>query len=429
MAKHIIMSEKEARRYPIIKKLVDGDINGTKAAKQCSLSVRQVRRIKARVNKEGVTGIAHRLRGTPSNRCLSKQQVENMKTIVTKKYADFGPTFAQEKLENIHQITVGIETLRNLMTDWGLWVPKLRKKNKEYRSWRERKSQYGEMAQFDGSYHDWFEGRAPVCCLQAAIDDATGRITKLQFTNHEGVFPAYQFWWEYTEKRGKPVSIYLDRHSTYKQNSKKNILDNPEALTQFERAIDKLDVEIIHAYSPQAKGRVERLFGTLQDRLVKEMRLRGINTIKEANRYANEEFLLLFNEKFSVPAQKQGDLHRRLTKQEHADLPHIFAKHHTRRVLNDFTIRFENQWLQLEETQPTLVCRKDKVQIEEWLDGSLHLFLRGKELAYVTLPERPARKEKALILALTRKKSSWKPLPNHPWKQSFIKQKQLVEIS
>lgn len=427
MATHIIMSEKEVRHLPIIERLIKEDINGTEAAKQSGLSVRQVKRLKARVNKEGAIGIVHRLRGTLSNKRLSKQKVEKMKTIVTNKYSDFGPTFAQEKLAEVHQITVGVETLRNLMTDWGLWVPKPRKKNGEYHAWRERKAQYGEMIQFDGSYHDWFEGRAPTCCLLAAIDDATGKITKLQFTTHEGVFPAYRFFWEYSETHGKPVSIYLDRHSTYKQNAKKNILDSPESVTQFERAMRKLGIDVIHAYSAQAKGRVERLFGTLQDRLIKEMRLRNITTSEEATRYANESFLRRFNERFSVSAQQSGDLHQTLTKNEQEALPHVFAQHHRRAVLNDFTIRFQNQWLQLEEAQPTLVCRKDRVETEEWLDGTLHLYLRGKELAYVVLPERPMRKEKVTIPALTRKKSSWKPPTDHPWKRSYKTQTQMVE--
>lgn len=427
MATHIIMSEKEARRLPIIERLIRGDINGTEAAKQGRLSVRQVKRLKARVKKDGAVGITHKGRGKESNRRIDIQQVKRMKRIVVEKYPDFGPTFAAEKLEEDHGLCVSNETLRNRMTVWGLWKPKPRRQNKEYRAWRERRTQYGELVQFDGSYHDWFEGRAPICCLLATIDDATGRISKLQFTDHEGVSPAYRFWWEYSETHGKPVSIYLDRHSTYKQNIKKNILDNPEAMTQFERAMKKLGVEVIHAYSAQAKGRVERLFGTLQDRLIKEMRLRRITTLEEATQYANSEFLRHFNEKFSIAAQKQGNLHRALTKEEREKLPHTFAKHHTRRVLNDFTIRFENQWLQLLEEQSTLVCRKDKIEIEEWLNGTLHLYLRGKELAYVTLPERLMRKAKVPVPALTRKKSSWKPSVDHPWKQLYKTQRQMVE--
>lgn len=423
------MSEKESRRFPVIERLIQGDINGTEASKQCGLSIRHTKRLKARIRRDGAAGIIHKGRGKTSNRRVDAHIVKRMKNIITERYPDFGPTFTHEKLKEVHHITVGVETLRILMTGWGLWTPRPRKNNKEYRSWRERRARYGELQQFDGSYHGWFEDRAPSCCLLASIDDAQGTITKLQFTKHEGVFPAYRFWWEYTETHGKPLHIYLDRHSTYKQNKKKNILDNPEALTQFERAMEKLDIDVIHAYSPQAKGRIERLFGTLQDRLVKELRLRGISTIKEANRYANEDFIPRFNEKFSVRAQQPGDLHRRLTQQETEALPHIFARHHTRRVLNDFTVRFENQWLQLAETQPTLVCRKDTVHIEGWLDGSLHLYLRGKELAYAVLPERPERKEKAPVTALTRKQSPWRPPADHPWKRSYKTPRQMVETS
>jgi len=421
------MSEKETRRYPVIKDLVDGKINGTEAAKKCMLSVRQVKRLKARTRDEGVVGMLHKSRGKRSNRRISETNVERMRTVITEKYHDFGPTFAAEKLEEVHHIAIGVETLRLLMIGWELWSPKPRKKNGQYHAWRERRARYGELEQFDGSHHDWFEGRAPACCLLASIDDATSNLTKLQFAGYEGVFPVYRFWWEYSETHGKPVSIYLDRHSTYKQNKKKSVLDNPEALTQFERAMEKLGVEVVHAYSPQAKGRVERLFGTLQDRLVKELRLRGISTIEEANRYANEEFIPRFNAKFSVTAQKRGDLHRPLTAGETKALPRIFSKHHARRVLNDFTIRFESRWLQLSEEQPALVCRKDKALIEEWLDGTIHLYLREKELSFQELPERPEKQNAPRVTALARKGSSWKPPSDHPWKRSYKTQKQMVE--
>jgi len=309
--------------------------------------------------------------------------------------------------------------MRHLMISWDLWKSKPRKKNNEYRAWRQRKEQYGEMVQFDGSYHDWFEGRDDACCLLGSIDDATSQIIKLEFVNWEGVMPAFIYWKEYIESRGKPLSIYLDRHSTYKQNQK-SIFDDSECLTQFQRAMEEdLGIEIIHAYSPQAKGRAERMFNTLQDRLIKEMRLAGISTKAEANRFAREVLIPKHNSKFSVVAQKKGNLHQALNEIEKKNLDKIFSVQNTRVVLNDFTIRFKGKWYQLAEKQPTLVLRKNKVLVEERIDGSLFISLRDRYLNYTVLPARP-KKVKMKVTALTRSKSTWKPPADHPWRRPFI---------
>lgn len=417
---HILMSQKETLRLPILQNLINGLINGTEAAKQCGLSSRQIRRIKHRFIKKKLGGITHRLRGATGNRRIPETVMQITEQIVRERYHDFGPTFAAEKLREEHAIVMSDETLRARMTEWGLWKPRPRKTNGQYHSWRARKEHYGEMIQFDGSYHAWFEERARgLCCLLGAIDDATGNITQLEFAEHEGIEPVFTFWKTYMENQGKPVSIYLDRYSTYKQNARKNILDNPRSLTQFERAMGKLEIKVIHAYSPQAKGRIERLFGTLQDRLVKELRLAGISEVAMANQFLREKFIPDFNKKFAVPATNPVDVHRHLMPEETGNLSRIFAQHETRIVLNDFTVRFQNQWLQLEEKQPTLVRRKDTVEVETRLDGSLHLYLRGKELFYTSLPERPQRLEIGKVVALVQRPSAWKPAANHPWRKSL----------
>lgn len=413
------MTPKELSRYETIKRLVQKEINGTEAAKQISLSVRQTKRIKAEVIREGPEGVIHKNRGKSSNRKIQKEKIERIEKIVKKEYHDFGPLFASEKLDENHHIKVSKEKLRYLMIEWGLWKPKLRKKNKEFRSWRSRKEQFGEMEQFDGSYHAWFENRAPECCLLASIDDATGKITGLKFVHWEMVISVFAFWKEYLETHGKPLSVYLDRHSTYKQNQK-SVLDDPKCLTQFQRAMEKdLNVEIIHAYSPQAKGRVERLFDTLQDRLVKELRLSNISTPEGANKFVKKVFIPQFNDKFAVLPQKKGNLHRSLTKFEKENLEKIFSSQDTRVVNNDFTISFNKQWFQLSQTQPTLVLRKDRVQIEERINGKILISLRNKYLNYEVLPERP-KKVKMKVVALTRTKPSWKPPADHPWRRPFI---------
>ena len=377
MAKELItMTQKELSRYEIIKRLIRKEINGSEAAKQIGLSVRQTKRLKTKVIKEGSNGIIHRSRNKKgnSNRRMSEKKIERIKKIIKEKYYDFGPTLTKEKLEENHQIKIGKETLRLLMIEWRLWKSKSRKNNKEYRSWRPRKEYYGEMEQFDGSYHCWFETRAKSCCLLASIDDATSQITKLKFVDWEGVRPAFIFWKEYIGTQGKPINIYLDRHSTYKQNQK-SIFDDPNILTQFERAMKNLDVKIIHAYSPQSKGRVERLFGTLQDRLVKELRLAGISNKEEANRFVEEIFIPKFNQKFGVQAQNKRNLHGPLNKLEKENLEKIFSVQNIRTVNNDFTVRYKGRWFQLLEIQPTLVLRKDKVLIEERISREIFISL------------------------------------------------------
>lgn len=429
MTELITMTQKELSRYGVIKRLIEKEINGTQVAKQLGLSVRQVKNIKVRVLKEGPRGVIHKSRSKQGNRKLPEEKVQRIEKIIRERYWDFGPTLAKEKLKENHQIKIGKETLRLLMIDWGLWKPRLRKKNKEYRSWRPRKEYYGEMEQFDGSYFKWFGDRAPDCCLLASIDDATGVPTKLKFVDLEGVKPGFIFWKEYILKHGKPLSIYLDRHSTYKQNQK-SVFDDPKVLTQFQRAMERdLGVKIIHAYSPQAKGRIEIRFNNFQDRLVKELRLVGISTKEEANRFVEEIFIPKFSQKFGVAPQKKGNLHRPLTEYEKKNLDKIFSIQEKRYVNNDFTIRYKGEWFQLLESQPTLVRKKERVQIEERIDGQIFIALREKYLNYTVLPERPKRIIDVKLPALTRTKSHWKPPTDHPWRKFIFSPEKRYQTS
>lgn len=415
----ITMSAKELSRYEIIKRLIHKDINGTEAARQLFLSVRQVKRLRAKVKKLGANGLQHGNKGKKGNKTMNQEKIISIKSLVARFYSDFGPTLAAEKLFLNYKIKINKETLRQLMIAWGFWKPKPRKQNQEYRSWRPRKEYFGEMQQFDGSYHAWFENRAPRSCLLAAIDDATGKITKAELTSDEGVSPVFIFWRSYVSKQGKPASIYLDRHSTYHQNQK-SVLNDPEHITQFERAMKNLGIKVIHAYSPQAKGRIERLFGTLQDRLVKELRLQNISTLEKANCFLAEEFLPEFNQRFAVLPEKRGNLHKELIREEKNNLDRIFSIQDIRTVNNDFTIRYENQWLQLDKAQSTLVCRKDRVLIEKRLNNEIRISLRTKRLNFQALPERPKKIETIKVIALTKAAPSWKPPIDHPWRHSSI---------
>jgi hypothetical protein len=326
-------NDKDMNRYAITKKLISKHISEEEARKMLGLrSVRQVRRIKRRIIEEGAKGVLHRNKGRPGNRRLNENLLNKAMSIVRSKYADFRPTLASEKLMENHDIRISKEKMRQMMMVDGLWRAKKRRAPKHYRTWRARKENYGEMEQFDGSYEHWFEDRGPECCLLLAIDDATGDITHAKFDVNEGVKAVFKFWLEYNEKNGLPISIYLDKFSTYKINHAAAV-DNRELLTQFERAMKQVSVNVIHAHSPEAKGRVERMNGTLQDRLIKEMRLANICTIEEGNKFLGK-YIPVFNKKFAVVPAKSGNLHKVASRQ----ISQIFSVQSTRRVNNDYTV-------------------------------------------------------------------------------------------
>jgi hypothetical protein len=268
--------------------------------------------------------------------------------------------------------------------------------------------------QFDGSYHDWFENGGEECLL-AAIDDATSRIVHAVFEDNEGVRAVFRFWKVYVEAYGRPVAIYLDKFSTYKVNHK-NAVDNKEFMTQFQRAMDELDVQVICANSPEAKGRIERLFGTLQDRMVKEMRLRDTKERDEANLYIYEKYIPDHNRRFGVPAKNPIDAHRPLTDELRAKLSSIFSIQSRRKVRNDYTIQFKNNWYQIEATSGTAIYKRDEVTIEERLDGTLHIRLKAVYLKYRVLPERP-KPVNVPLPAMTAKKPIRRPSKDHPWRR------------
>jgi len=417
------MSKKELDRYEIIKRLLRKEINGVKAANLLRLSVRQVKRLKARVKARGATGLVHGNRGQLSHHRLPEKEREKIKQLLHRHYYDFGPTLASEKLTLDHRLDYDPKTIRQIMIDEELWKPKAKKEKQTHRSWRERKSAYGEMIQFDGSYEHWLENRggSGEICLLAAIDDATGKITKARFVKDEGVFPVFDFWKDYLSKQGRPCSIYLDKFSTYKMNQKVAV-ENHDLKTQFERAAHELGIGLIFANSPQAKGRVERLFSTLQDRLIKELRLAKISTVEAANDFLEKIFLPSFNIQFAVEPRSQANLHCQLAVKEQKQLESIFSRQTERVAQNDFTVSFKNQWYQLVKDQPVTVCRKDKLMVEERLDGSICFRLRGKYLNYQLLPERPKRAKRipwilpATAIGLSR---AHKPAPDHPWRKHF----------
>lgn len=423
MSDRIILSSKEQEKLDVIKRALEKKITNGHAAKILGVSLRQIKRLKKNIRAYGAQGVVHRLKGKPSNHRLPQNIKDKTLELIQERYIDFKPVFASEKLRENHGISVNAQTVRRWMIEARLWQSRKQEKI-DYRSWRPRKEYFGEMQQFDGSYHHWFEKRycdengEPIeVCLLASIDDATGKITKAQFTNNEGVIAVFAFWKTYIISRGKPLSIYLDKFSTYKINHKAAI-DNHELMTQFERATKDLNILLITAHSPEAKGRVERLFETLQDRLVKEMRLANINTPEEGNSFLEKVFLPKFNNRFAVIPAKEGDVHRPLSDTDRKNIHRIFSVQSKRRVNNDFTIQFKNKWYQLAELQPTTVRAREKILVEEWINGTVHFSLREKYLTYTVLPERP-KKISRQPLVLTTHKLNWKPPLNHPWRRYY----------
>jgi len=420
MDKYITMSQKEINQYDVIKKLINQELNGPEAAQLLGLTTRHIRRLKKKVKEKGIKGLIHGNRGKSSNRQIPETEKQKIIKLLHQHYYDFGPLLATEKLIERHNIKRDKGTIRTIMIKEGLWKNKVKKKEK-HRQWRQRKANYGEMLQYDGSYEYWFENRNEKCCLLASIDDATSQVWA-KFDEHEGVAPTFNFWWEYIKENGKPYSIYVDKFSTYSMNHK-IAKENPDTLTQFERAMKELNIDVIHAHSAQAKGRVENIFKTLQDRLIKELRLNNISTIAEANRFLRDEFLPKFNAKFNVESRTKANLHKKLIKQEINRLDSIFSKQYQRVVKNDFTVSHKKQYFQLLKEQPVTICKKDRIIVEERLDKSICFRLRGKHLNYKLLPEKPKKVSQSsknnmwVIAGTSNYKPAYKPAIDHPWRK------------
>jgi len=402
----IMARQGELRRLHVIQEVLEGIIKQGEAAEILLLSERQIRRIVKRIRSEGSQGIIHRSRGRPSNRRISDKIKERVIDLYRVQYKGFGPTLACEKLLERDGIRINDETLRMWLIEAGDWK-KIRKRRR-HRQWRERKHRYGEMVQMDGSHHDWFEGRGPWCVLMGYIDDATGKVFG-RFYDYEGTIPAMDSFKRYIRKYGLPLSVYLDKYKTYKSTAKPTLqdeLNDREPLSDFERALRELGVAVVHANSPQAKGRIERLFGTFQDRLVKEMRLRGIRTIEEANLFL-EEYLPIYNRRFSVSPKERGNLHRPLGRG--LDLDAILCKKTERTVRNDFTVAHNRKLYQVED-----YITGSRVIVQDRLDGSLHITYKNRVLRYREISQRPIPEKKPLPRVRMRK--SFTPTTDHPWR-------------
>jgi hypothetical protein len=358
---------------PVLK----GDRTQAEAARLLKLSVRQVRRLQRRLESEGDGAVVHRLRGQPSNRRLEEAVKAQVLRVYREQYAGFGPTLAAEKLAETHGLAVAKETLRQWLLAEGLWSRQRRRDR--HRSRRQRRSCFGEMVQADASDHDWLEGRGPRLALVGMIDDATSRVVA-RFHAAETTEAYMDVLWRWVKQHGRPVSWYTDGHSIFRAESKLLGADEPVSVpTQFSRALEELGIELILAKSPQAKGRIERLWNTAQDRLVKELRLAGVCTPEQANEVLEKTFLPWFNRHCVVKPGSVNDAHR--PPGAKLDLAAILSHQQTRTVANDYTIRFENQAYQLlPPAWPGL--RGGRVIVEQRLDGTMHIRFKQRYLPY-----------------------------------------------
>lgn len=426
----ISMSTQETPRIMVLEKLMKKEIKQKHASRMLSLSVRQIQRLVRRYKRLGVAGIPHKLRGTISNHKIPDGEIKPALEIIRNKYADFGVTLAHEKLVTHHGVTFSRETLRKAMIASHLWHAKQRK-YVELHQMRERRSCEGELIQLDGSPHDWFEGRAPKCSLLVFIDDATGKLKHLKFVVSESTTAYFMATKEYLTLHGKPLAFYLDKHGVFRVNTTKAqtaATQDSNGLTQFGRAMSELTIELIFAGTPQAKGRVERVNQTLQDRLVKEMRLRGINMMQEANSYL-PEFIESFNRKFAVSAKEKINLHRPLMPHEHLD--QILSEQHTRILSKQLTLSCQNKIYQIKSDRPTYAMRYAPVQVRRDMQGKIMIEYKGKRLDYTILTQQPKAEivdSKHLNLTVDHirqehthhPEKAHTPKLNHPWRQPFL---------
>ena len=369
------MSRKEREQLSVFQQLKAGKITQAAAAQMLNFSERWINKKFKRYRMQGDIAFVHQNRGKPSPKRWNKKDRKIAIELLKSEWQDFGPTFTAEKLKELKDIIVSNETVRKMMIAEGLWIPKRQKL--KHRKWRERKRIRGILVQLDGSPHDWFEGRGPKCTLLVFIDDATSELLWLEFAESESFHGVASATKKYMEKFGRPVSFYTDYGSVFSVN-----LNNAERdkITQFERIMQELFVDVIHARSPQAKGRVERANQTLQDRLVKEMRLAGISSIGAANAFVQTgNFIASHNAKFAVPPTTEGDAHRSINDY---DLDDIFCSQEYRKVNSDFTIHYNRRIIQLEKDQPAIVRPKNHVIICEHLDGEMTIKIRTNKLNF-----------------------------------------------
>ena len=407
------LSGKELERGGVLARVKAGELRVKDAAVIMKTSYRQAKRMWARYRLDGAAALKHGNAGKASNRARPNKERKKILGIVRGKYAGFGPTLAAEHLASEDKQTIHPETLRRWMLDEGLW--ERARTSKQHRRRRQRREHFGELVQMDGSFHDWYQGRAPTACLMNMVDDATSTV-EVRMGDQETIWAAVHVLRQWIGKYGVPLALYTDWKNVYiREPTEKELLKGTVPLTQFGRMCQKLDIRIIAANSPQAKGRVERGNGTHQDRMIKKMGLRKIRAHEAANRFLQEHYVPEHNKRFARPAAEPQDYHRRAPTAR--ELAQVFCLETERTVSNDWVVRYENRYFQLGK-QSGYAPAQSKVTVCEWENGQLEIRYRKKAHLYseIAKPEEKARK------AATPKPSKLvarKPPQGHPWRKPY----------
>lgn len=374
----VTLTMRELDRLKTIQAVIERRLKQYQAAERLGMTTRQLRRLVRRYEQEGPVGLISRLRNRPSNSRLKAEVADQAFAIVRERYADFGPTLAAEKLRERHGVDLAVETVRSLMIAGGLWLPR-RLRPPRIQQPRARRACLGELIQIDGCEHAWFEDRAPVCTTLVYVDDATSQLMVVLFTGTESTFAYFEATRQYLARHGKPLAFYSDKASVFRVNQ-------PSATggyghTQFGRALYELNIDGICANTPAAKGRVERAHLTLQDRLVKELRLEGICTIDAANELM-PTFIADFNRRFGKLPRDRHDAHRPLREDEHLDS--IFAWRETRKVTQNLTLHYERKLYLLPDTEANRRFIGKYVDVFQYPDGEIEIRAGGESLPYST---------------------------------------------
>ena len=410
----LTMSQKELDRLNVIKQVETKVITQIEAANLLGVTTRQVRNLQSKYRAQGPAGLISKHRGKVSNNHIGDIVRQQIADIIRTEYAGFKPTLAHEKLVAVHGYTYSRETIRHIMLAHGLWQERRRKRRRPQQM-RARRPCFGELVQIDGSPHDWFEGRAPSCCLIVFIDDATSKLVALRFVAEECAQGYFEAMRDHLETYGRPVAYYHDKHSIFRINL-------PEAkggtgLTQFGRACQELGIDSIPANTPQAKGRVERANQTLQDRLVKEMRLAGIDDIESANAWL-PSFIEQYNAKFAVEAKSRVDAHRK----EVPSLDLILVHKHLRKLSKQLELSYNNVIYQIQRDTPSYAMRQAYVTVCD-RQGEITLLYKGKVLDYKTIDKHNAPSKivsaKAINRVVDQRIHGHTPKRDHPWRSSY----------
>lgn len=422
------MSRRELKRVEVLARVRSKELRLMDAGELLGVSYRQAKRLWKRYRKEGAAGLKHGSAGRQSHRAYDERFRRKVLGLVRRKYSGaigerFGPTLAAEHLGSEDGLKIDAETLRRWMLGEGLWSRERRRKR--HRRRRERKEHFGELVQMDGSFHRWLEERGPGGCLMDLVDDATNR-TLARLGEEETIWAASGALRGWIERYGVPKALYVDWKNLYKRAATAGErMRGEEPMTQFGRMCEKLGIEVIAASSPQAKGRVERIHGTHQDRLVKKLRRKGIRTHAEANAYLEGEYLPEHNERFGRAAAREEDYHGRAPKA--AELDKIFRLESERVVSEDWVVRYENRFLQLEPESQHYAPARGKVVVCEGPKGDLEIEYRGHAVQWreIAVPVRAKkgvegqrRKQPAPNQAAPTVKRKWVPPPDHPWRQA-----------